>query len=182
MRPVHATALRYARWRFVLVRHRFLAAKLEVVQLGLNRRGRRWCVDDDIAHVHVPTALKRLVEGPQIDLLRPCCASLLMQMPIGIGDLVRLEQAIDASFGHPLRRRRAQTLAVDTAIDHHMGNVNILRTEFTCETLRERAQTRLGGREGGKRRTAAQRSRGPGKNQRAPASGQRPAAYSGPRI
>ncbi|SDG16955.1 hypothetical protein SAMN05216466_102351 [Paraburkholderia phenazinium] len=60
-----------------------------------------------------------------------------MEMPIGVGDLGRLEQAILPAFGNPVRRRRTQALAVDAAIDHHMRNMDILRPKLARETLRK---------------------------------------------
>ena len=59
------------------------------------------------------------------------------------------------------RRKRHQTLTQDPAINHDMGDMDILGPELARQTLRQRAQPRLGGRKRAEIRPAAQAARSP---------------------
>ena len=67
-----------------------------------------------------------------------------MQMPVVVGDLVRVENAVDFFPLVPLWEERADEFSVNRAVNNHVCNANVLWTEFARHVLREGAQTMLG--------------------------------------
>jgi len=68
---------------------------------------------------------------------------LVVHIPIGLGDRIRLEQTIRATLGLQLGGARQQTVALDSAIHDYMPHMNVLRSIFPRNALREIAQRRL---------------------------------------
>src|SRR3954467_10026274 len=82
-------------------------------------------------------ALERLLEGTQIDLLRPGRARLGMDLPIDFRDRLDVQQPVFAALLDHLRRALAQALAIDAAVDHDMGDVNAGRPVLPRHALRD---------------------------------------------
>ncbi len=72
---------------------------------------------------------------------------LMMQHPIGLGDCVNVQQPVGAAFFGETRAARQQPLTLNSAIDNHMSDVEVLRPEFAGQTLRQGPQRRFGARE-----------------------------------
>src|SRR5258708_29032138 len=85
-----------------------------------------------------------------------------MDVPVILRDGVDAEEAVLAAVPHPRRAAAAQTVAVDAAVDHHMGDVNAGGAVFASHALRDHAQPSLGGREMRKSRLAADAGGGAG--------------------
>src|SRR5262249_9843303 len=107
---------------------------------------------------------ERLPERPQIDFLRPGRTLLAMDLPIGIGDRIEAKHtALPARFGE-IRLTAQQPIALDSAVDHDMGDVNSDRPELPRHALRNQPQARLGSGELRETRLAAQASGRPGED------------------
>src|SRR4051812_33536 len=61
-------------------------------------------------------ASKPLFERAQVDLLRPSRARLPVDVPIGLGDRIDVEQTVLAALVSQLGRPRSKAVAVDPAI------------------------------------------------------------------
>src|ERR1700730_11282218 len=70
-----------------------------------------------------------------------------MNLPICLRDRVDTEQAVLATLLDRLRVPTAQALAIDTAINHHVRNVDAVRAVFTRHALRDHSQAGLCRRE-----------------------------------
>src|SRR5271167_569730 len=86
-----------------------------------------------------------LAPRPQIQLQRPGAALLVMEIPIGLRDCIRMQQPIEAALLHQLWDSRQQTIPLDAAIDNQMTDMNVLRSIFPGNALREITQSRLRG-------------------------------------
>src|SRR5690242_11147006 len=107
------------------------------------------------------------LERAQIDLVAPGRRMLPVDLPVGLGDRVDIEQAVRALLRAPLRETAVDPLAVDAAVDHDMRDMQALRPELARHGLRDGAQARLGGREGGETRPPAQAAAGAREDHRA---------------
>ena len=67
-----------------------------------------------------------------------------MQMPVVVGDLVRVENAVDFFQLVPIWEERADEFSANRAVNNHVCSVNVLWTEFARHALCEGAQTMLG--------------------------------------
>src|SRR5262249_48530774 len=106
-----------------------------------------------------------LLERPQIDFMSPRRARLPMQLPIGFGDRLDAEQAVLAALFDDARQTRAQSVAVDAAVNHPVRDMQSVRPILPCHALRDRAQSGFGGGEMRKARLAAQARRSAGEDQ-----------------
>ena len=95
--------------------------------------------------------------------MSPSASRLPVQGEKDIGDRKGIDQSILALGAHEIGKFFARIGAVDDTIDHHMRNMDPLRPEFPCETLRDGAQGGFGGGEAGEGRPRAQGGRRPGK-------------------
>jgi len=91
-----------------------------------------------------------------------------MDLPVGLGDRLDAEQTVFAALGHDLWPSAAQAVTVDAAVDDNVGNVEAERPEFARHALRDHAQPRLGGRKLREACLAAQTTRRPREDHRAP--------------
>src|SRR5437660_12285610 len=90
--------------------------------------------------------LPPLAVGPDIELVRPAVARLVVQRPVGFSNGAGLDQAVRRKIGHrsggsaepPVDRR-----AVDRAVNDQMGNMNILRSKLARHGLFHRAPPEL---------------------------------------
>ena len=76
--------------------------------------------------------------------MRPSRRMLPVQMPIGVGDGIDIQQPISTPVDLELRRGGVQSFAVNAAIDDNMSDVNSKRSEFPRHRLSQRPQARLG--------------------------------------
>lgn len=90
-----------------------------------------------------------------------------MQEPVAVGDMCRVEDTVLVLEGVALGEAVANEGGVDGPIDHHMGDVNVSRAQFTGHALGQRAQGMLGPGEGGEPSSASGASRGTGEEDRA---------------
>src|SRR5262252_1253243 len=103
-------------------------------------------------------SLPPLAVGPEIELVRPAVARLVVQCPVGFSDGAGLDQAVRRKIGHysgggaepPMDR-----LAVDRSVDNQMGDMNILRGELARHGLCHGAQAELRRRKRGEAGAAA---------------------------
>src|SRR5689334_23485146 len=89
---------------------------------------------------------ERLDPGPQLDLPSPGAARLAVELEVGGGDGIGVEQAVRAA---PLGARVARL--TDGPVDDEMADMDVLRRELAGEALREAAQAEFAH---GKRRRA----------------------------
>jgi len=82
--------------------------------------------------------LKRLPIGSKIQFMRPGAAVLLMQLPVGLCNGIRMQQAVSTGLRRTMRSVRTESLAVDSSIDHHMRDVYALRAVFAWPRRRRR--------------------------------------------
>src|SRR5262245_9843533 len=71
--------------------------------------------------------------GPEIELVRPAVARLVVQCPVGLGDGAGLDQAVRREVGHRSgggAQPPVDRLAVDRAVDDQTGDMNILPCEL----------------------------------------------------
>ena len=72
-----------------------------------------------------------------------------MQVPVVLGDGLWIQNAILwLERGVALRIALLDEGGVDAAVDHHMGDVNVLCSEFACHALSHRTQAVLAGGKG----------------------------------
>jgi len=95
--------------------------------------------------------------------MSPSASRLPVKRKKDTGDRARIDQSILAFGAHEIGKSFARIGAVNDTIDHHMRNMDPLRPEFPCETLRDGAQGGFGGGEVGEGRPRAQGGRRPGK-------------------
>src|SRR5436190_1670805 len=93
-------------------------------------------------------------KGPDLALERPGVPRLLVDLPIGLGDRGRPHQPARIEIGEgPLAFPFPDPLpypgGVDTGVDDQMRDVDALRAELACRTLRHGAQAEFGAGEGG---------------------------------
>lgn len=112
-------------------------------------------------------ALKLLRPGPQVGLEGPRRARLHVQLPEELGDRVGGEHAVGRKLFHALGHAFARPAVVDHAVDHDVGDVDVLRPELARHRLRHLAQAALGRRKRGELRRAAHRCRGAREKNRA---------------
>src|SRR6202030_2320332 len=99
--------------------------------------------------------LPPLAVGPEIELVRPAVARLVVQRPVGLGNGAGLDQAVRRKVGHRSgggAEASVDRLAVDRAVDDQMGNMNILRRELARHGLCYSAQAELRRRKRGEDR------------------------------
>ena len=69
--------------------------------------------------------------------MSPSASRLPVKRKKDIGDRARIDQSILAFGAHEIGKSFARIGAVNDTIDHHMRNMDPLRPEFPCETLRD---------------------------------------------
>src|SRR6476646_45836 len=106
-----------------------------------------------------------LHSGPQVKLVCPAVFALAVREPVCLGDRRRLGQTVggnvvrfDSGCGFHASMDR---LAVDTAVDQQVHNVDVFGTKLPCHGLRHRAQAKLGRSERSESFTAANTGRRP---------------------
>src|SRR5574341_1645642 len=72
--------------------------------------------------------LKLFRPRPQFHIRRPTAAMLAMKVEISLSDRVGVEAAVGTPRSEALGPARR---LVDAAVDHHLGNMNILRLQLT---------------------------------------------------
>src|SRR6266446_10309775 len=95
-----------------------------------------------------------LCKGSDLALERPGVARLLINLPIGLGDRFRPHQPPRIEIGEgrlalALLDPLAHPGGVDAGIDDQMGDVDALRAELACRTLRYGPQAKFGAGESG---------------------------------
>src|SRR5512143_2927383 len=98
--------------------------------------------------------------------MRPGIARLPVQLPIALGNGLRIDDAIALLQSVALRKILADEFGVDGGVDDDVRHVYALRTEFARHALRERAQAVLGAGERREAVAAAHAGRGAGKKNR----------------
>src|SRR5260221_213683 len=73
----------------------------------------------------VGRASPRLLPRPEVHLEGPGRARLAMELPVGLGDVVGIEDGVGASV-IALGKIRLDPFSVDGAIDHDMGDMDVL--------------------------------------------------------
>src|SRR5258708_30516391 len=121
----------------------------------------------EIVDAHACLRSELLLEGPEIDLVRPRRAVLPMNLPVRLGDRLDVQHAVLAAVPGGVWPRAAQLLAVDAAVDDDMRNMEPLRPVLARHALRDHAQAGFRRGELRKARFAAQASRGAGEEHRA---------------
>ncbi|SPA07906.1 hypothetical protein CBM2625_B110181 [Cupriavidus taiwanensis] len=106
--------------------------------------------------------------GTQVQLMRPRVARLLVQHPVGIGDMVGIDDAVLGLGRVAVREVFANPLGVDGGIDHQVRDVDVLWPQFARHALRQRPQRVLGAGKRGHVLAPAQAGGGAGKEDRAP--------------
>ena len=61
---------------------------------------------------------------------------LVVQVPVGLGDRVGIEQPVLSALARQLRSVREQTFSLDPAIHHHVTDVDVAGPVFPGEALR----------------------------------------------
>src|SRR5882724_5647606 len=105
---------------------------------------------------------ERLLVRTQVEFMSPRTAMLLMQLPISFCDGVGIQQPVAARACSEFRSGRSEALAVYAAIDHHMRDVNSLRSVFSRDALGQGPQACLRRSERNERPTTAKRGGGTG--------------------
>ena len=67
-----------------------------------------------------------------------------MQMPIGVGNGIGVEQTVLAQSLSDVRSSLLQALTIDTAIDNHMSDMHALWTKIARHRLRDRSEPSFG--------------------------------------
>ena len=80
---------------------------------------------------------------PQIQLVRPGVAGLLVQHPVSIRDVIRVEDAVLRFEGIAVGEQGADELGVDGAVDDGMGDVYAQRPQFARHALGQGTQRHL---------------------------------------
>ncbi len=92
---------------------------------------------------------------------------MAVQVPIIVGDVFRVQDAVLILGGIFFREIIADEVGVDGAVHHHVGHVNIQRPQLTGHALGQCPYAMFGARECGEPRSAAQSRRPcPGKQNR----------------
>src|SRR5690606_41553699 len=101
---------------------------------------------------------------PQIQLMRPGAARLAMKLPIGFGNVVRIQNAVFflqcVTFGEVI----ADKGRVDGTINDRVRDMNALRPKLPRHALRKGAQGKLCACKGRETRTTAPTCRCAGKD------------------
>src|SRR5437588_10403658 len=106
-------------------------------------------------------------KGPDLALERPRVARLLADLPIGLGDRFRPHQPARIEIGEgglalPFLDALAYPGGVNAGIDDQMRDVDALRAELACRTLRHGAQAEFSAGESGVANSAAHSGGGAG--------------------
>src|SRR5262249_60061904 len=81
-----------------------------------------------------------LLEGPNVQLVRPCAAVLVREEPERVGDRRRLQQVLVLR----LREKAPEQRHVDAAVDIDVADGDPLRMEIARQHLRQSAHGELG--------------------------------------
>src|SRR5581483_3448722 len=76
---------------------------------------------------------------PQVQLEGPGVARLRVQVPVVVGDVLGIEDAVLLLARVGLGEAAADELGVDGAVDHDVGDVDVLRPQLARHALRQRA-------------------------------------------
>src|SRR5260370_15010523 len=95
-----------------------------------------------------------LCVGANLALERPGVAGLLINLPVGLGDRGRPHQPAWIEIGErrltlALLDPLAHPRGVDAGVNDQMADVNALRAELACRTLRDGSQPKFGAGESG---------------------------------
>src|SRR6185437_10062805 len=114
----------------------------ELIELGLEHRS---ILHDPVRRLTfgAESASERLAPGPQLDLPAPCAAGLSVHLQVGLGNGVRVEQAVLAK-----RSGARMALAGDSTVDHDVADMDILRMQLAGEGLGKAAQREFAHGEG----------------------------------
>src|SRR5437016_14566126 len=88
--------------------------------------------------------LKRFLERPEVDLLRPGGPMLAMDVPVRFGDRIDAEHAVLAALGGAFGVAGADAIAIDRAVDDDMRDMDAGGAEVAGHALRDGALARLG--------------------------------------
>src|SRR5216684_7243152 len=102
------------------------------------------------------------LEGTDVEFLRPRTRVLVREMPVGLGNRVRLEHVFVLDIGEAL----ADEGRVDSAVDIDVGDMDSLRPQVARHHLRQPAHREFGGSKGGRRRERTDSRRRAGKDYR----------------
>src|SRR6185369_13405973 len=102
----------------------------------------------------------------QVELEGPGVAWLLVEIPVVLGDVIRIEDPVLVLLRVPGREVVADERGVDRSVDDDVRDMDVLRAELARHALGERAKRMLGARERAEPCRAAQRRRGAGKQDR----------------
>src|SRR5437773_6375812 len=107
-------------------------------------------------------------KGPDLALERPGVARLLVDLPIGLGDRSWPHQPARIEIGEgplafPLPDPLPYPGGVDAGVNDQMGDMDALRAELACRTLRNGAQAEFGTGKSGIADAAAQAGGGASK-------------------
>src|SRR3989338_4081312 len=84
-------------------------------------------------------SLERLRPWPQIQLMHPAIARLAMDLPVGISDVVWIENTVLILELVQLRKGVADKRGIDGPVDNRVGDMNALVAEFAGHALGQRA-------------------------------------------
>src|SRR6266852_7948116 len=102
------------------------------------------------------------LEGTDVEFLRPRTRVLVREMPVGLGNRVRLEHVFVLDIGEAL----ADEGRVDRPVDIDVGDMDSLRPQVARHHLRQPAHREFGGAEGGRRRERTDSRRRAGEDYR----------------
>src|ERR1017187_9849019 len=109
---------------------------------------------------------------PQVELVGPRAFRLVVQVPVILGDRVRLEDASIGLLCIALGKVLGDEGRVDRTVDDDVGDVDAPGPDFTRHALGQCPQRMLGAREGGKARRPPQARRRSGEDDRSVAARQ----------
>src|ERR1700730_19221633 len=118
-------------WRAPIVTIKMAAAESVTTTAGL-------------LQVLIDSPSERFLERPQIDFVRPGAASLPMNLPVRFRNGFDVKQPILAALEDGFWAAAAQTLAIDTAVNHDVRHIDPGRPVFARHALRDHAQAGLG--------------------------------------
>src|SRR3990167_490129 len=104
-----------------------------------------------------------LLPWPEIHLEGPGAAVLAMELPVGLGNVVGVEDGVRSGVV-ALGEVGFYPFGVDGAVDHDMGDMDVLGCEFTRHRLRQRPHCVLAAGEGREAAAAAQGGRRTGED------------------
>ena len=110
-----------------------------------------------IVSVAPPASSESLLEGPQVHLVCPGAAGLFMQMPVGVGNGIRIQQPVLTGLLDMFGRDAPQPFAIDTPVNNNMRNMYAAGSIFASSALSYGAQSCLGRGEGDERAPTANR-------------------------